>query len=179
MNFWWQLSDSLHFVPSCRIRGRRGAACSCTRSLLQKKPAAGFTLPSRCGETLRCIIPPLDEAQVRMHVSLLLCLLFLFVDGLPLKECLYRDQASLNAVGDLKSDVFPLPGTVTFFWKWKQFYGKQHFWKLNESDTKYNLRTPVKLNNTPWTLREWMNYSAEKRKDVNRWLRAFKPIVSL
>lgn len=63
-----------------------------------------------------------------LHVSLLLCLLFLFVDGLPLKECQYRDQASLNAVGDLKSDVFPLPGTVTFFWKWNQFYGKQHFW---------------------------------------------------
>lgn len=144
MNFWWQLSDSLHSVPSCRIRGRRGAACSCTRSLLQKKPAAGFTLPSRCGETLRCIIPPLDEAQVRMHVSLLLCLLFLFVDGLPLKECLYRDQASLNAVGDLKSDVFPLPGTVTFFLKMKAILWQATFLKVEWIRYKIQLKNSSK-----------------------------------
>lgn len=81
-----------------------------------------------------------------LHVSLLLCLLFLFVDGLPLKECQYRDQASLNAVGDLKSDVFPLPGTVTFFENETNFMASNIF-ELNYrlSDTKYNLRTPVKL----------------------------------
>lgn len=148
MNFLWQLSDSLHTVPSCRIRGRRGTACSFTRSLLQKKPAAGFILLSRCGETFAVHHPATrwSSSSDALHVSLLLCLLFLFVDGLPLKECQYRDQASLNAVGDLKADAFPLPGTVTFFENESNFMASNIF-ELNYrlSDTKYNLRTPVKL----------------------------------
>lgn len=68
INRWWQLGDAVRVVLCYRIWGSWETACSCSRCVLQKKqkkPAAGFALPSRCEQTVRCIISPLDEAQVQ------------------------------------------------------------------------------------------------------------------